>query len=274
MGIAIEVLGFRLVVMLQGSHVRRSEAWTSTLHAVETRNEIIARRLSSRRTGICRMRNFDRLCKCSGAVTMVCSSLDTSLKIPCNQLRPSLGFRNRVLGEIGPRKLHSRHWNVSIVMAGRQDAENTRTGTMNNETSEGLREELLVPSIVDESPQIMRGVPMNLAAGVGVTAAVIMMTVLGFVAKPRNDDGGGSVSDLIKRGQLRSDRGDGKSLKYEDPFNNPFVGGKGGKENSVVKMYGRLFRVAPTTLTDEKRLSHQNRRVQAYRWKRPVVFFE
>lgn len=48
---------------------------------------------------------------------------------------------------------------------------------------------------------------MNLAAGVGVTAAVIMMTALGFMAKPR-DDGGGSVSDLIKRGQLRADRGE------------------------------------------------------------------
>lgn len=48
---------------------------------------------------------------------------------------------------------------------------------------------------------------MNLAAGVGVTAAIIMMAVLGFMAKPR-DDGGGSVSDLIKRGQLRSDRGE------------------------------------------------------------------
>lgn len=39
-----------------------------------------------------------------------------------------------------------------------------------------------------------------------------------------------------------------------------------------MKMYGRLFRVAPIKLTDEKRVIHQNRRVQAYRWKRPVVF--
>lgn len=52
---------------------------------------------------------------------------------------------------------------------------------------------------------------MNLAAGVGVTAAVIMMAVLGFLAKPR-DDGGGSVSDLVKRGQLRSDRGEYVSI--------------------------------------------------------------
>jgi hypothetical protein len=47
---------------------------------------------------------------------------------------------------------------------------------------------------------------MNLAAGVGVTAAVFMMAVLGFLAKPRENQVG-SVSDLVKRGQLRSDRG-------------------------------------------------------------------
>jgi hypothetical protein len=46
---------------------------------------------------------------------------------------------------------------------------------------------------------------MNLAAGVGVTAAVFMMAVLGFLAKPRENQVG-SVSDLVKRGQLRSDR--------------------------------------------------------------------
>jgi hypothetical protein len=64
----------------------------------------------------------------------------------------------------------------------------------------------------------------------------------------------------------------GKALKYEDPFNNPLVGGKAGGENSFVRMCGKLFRLAPVTLTDEKRVSHQNRRIQAYRWKRPVVF--
>jgi hypothetical protein len=54
---------------------------------------------------------------------------------------------------------------------------------------------------------------MNLAAGVGVTAAVFLMAVLGFLAKPRENQGG-SVSDLVKRGQLRSDRG----AEYVLPF--------------------------------------------------------
>lgn len=147
-----------------------------------------------------------------------------------------------------------------IVMAGQRDS--------NEGMSENLREDVIVSSLVADAPQISRGVPMNLAAGVGVTAAVMMMAALGFMAKPRGDSEG-SVSDLIKRGQLRSDRGDGRPLKYEDPFNNPLVG---GEKNSVVRMYGKLFRVTPVTLTNEKRMSHQNRRVQAYRWKRPVVF--
>ena len=39
-----------------------------------------------------------------------------------------------------------------------------------------------------------------------------------------------------------------------------------------VKMYGKSFRLQPVTLTREKMQSHQNRRVQAYQWKRPTVF--
>jgi hypothetical protein len=39
----------------------------------------------------------------------------------------------------------------------------------------------------------------------------------------------------------------GKALKYEDPFNNPLVGGKAGGENSFVRMCGKLFRLAPVT---------------------------
>jgi hypothetical protein len=61
-----------------------------------------------------------------------------------------------------------------------------------------------------------------------------------------------------------------RTLKFEDPFNNPLV--KVGKKNPIIKMCGKLFRLAPVTLTEEKRVSHQSRRVQAYKWKRPSVF--
>lgn len=199
------------------------------------------------------------MCQCTGAMSVACPLPNLALQ-KSTQL---YSFRKRVSGEIGMKRANGRI--PCIVMAGQRD----RGG--GDGLTEDLREDVIVSSLVTEAPQISRGVPMNLAAGVGVTAAVIMMAALGFMAKPR-DDGGGSVSDLIKRGQLRADRGDGRPLKYEDPFNNPLVGGKAGGKNSVVRMYGKLFRVAPVTLTNEKRVSHQNRRVQAYRWKRPVVF--
>jgi hypothetical protein len=63
---------------------------------------------------------------------------------------------------------------------------------------------------------------MNLAAGVGVTAAVFLMAVLGFLAKPRENQGG-SVSDLVKRGQLRSDRGAEYVLPFHLSFQCSFV---------------------------------------------------
>ncbi|KAI5063285.1 hypothetical protein GOP47_0021832 [Adiantum capillus-veneris] len=96
------------------------------------------------------------------------------------------------------------------------------------------------------------------------------MAIFAVLFKP-TDRSGGSVEDLVKRGQLRSDRrSSSRPLKYEDPFNNPMV--KVGEKNAVVKMYGKAFRLQPVTLTEEKMLSHQNRRVQAYQWKRPTVF--
>lgn len=176
------------------------------------------------------------------------------------------GTRSRSIVVSGQRRVEEAQ-GVEDAQERGLDVEFQEEG-LSQRDEEGLGEERMA-SMVKQPVQAERGVPMNLAAGVGVTAAVIMMAVLGFLAKPR-DDGGGSVSDLVKRGQLRSDRGDGRPLKYEDPFNNPLV--LVGKKNPIVRMCGKLFRLAPVTLTDEKRISHQNRRIQAYRWKRPVVF--
>ncbi|KAJ7539312.1 hypothetical protein O6H91_11G086800 [Diphasiastrum complanatum] len=123
--------------------------------------------------------------------------------------------------------------------------------------------ELVAPHFFD------RGLPMGIAAGIGTVAAVFVMLVLGFWAKSTENEG--SVSDLVKRGQLRFDRkADSTPLKYDDPFNNPMV--KAGSKNPLVRMCGKIFRLAPVTLTEEKVVSHQNRRLQAYQWKRPVVF--
>lgn len=111
---------------------------------------------------------------------------------------------------------------------------------------------------------------LNRGTMILIGATLLCGAVLAVIFKP-TDRTGGSVEDLVKRGQLRSDRrSDSRPLKYEDPFNNPMV--KVGERNAVVKMYGKAFKMQPVTLTEEKMLRHQNRRVQAYQWKRPTVF--
>ncbi|CAM6113781.1 unnamed protein product [Calypogeia fissa] len=138
-----------------------------------------------------------------------------------------------------------------------------------SQTSEANSGNATLTSTSSPPSQSQGGLPVNLVAGVGITAAVLMMTLLGFMAKPSSN--GGSVADLIKRGQLRSDRGTNfKNLNYDDPFNNPLV--RMGDKNPIVKMCGKLFRLAPVTLTEEKVLKHQNRRIHAYKWRRPMVF--
>ncbi|XP_024521354.1 protein MULTIPLE CHLOROPLAST DIVISION SITE 1 [Selaginella moellendorffii] len=114
--------------------------------------------------------------------------------------------------------------------------------------------------------------PVNFAAAAGAVATVCVLLLIREFVRSRNQVGG-SVSDLIRRGQLRSDRNvrpDSRPLKYEDPFNNPLV--KIGSKNPIVRMCGKIFRLTPVTLTEEKVVSHQNRRIQAYHWRRPVVF--
>ena len=63
-----------------------------------------------------------------------------------------------------------------------------------------------------------------------------------------------------------------RPLKYDDPFNNPLV--KVGKSNSSVEMCGKVYRLAPVTLTEEQQSIHQKRRSRAYQWKRPTIFLK
>lgn len=46
------------------------------------------------------------------------------------------------------------------------------------------------------------------------------------------------------------------------------------EENSTAQMFGKVYRLAPTTLTKEQQLTHQERRARAYQWKRPKVFLK
>ena len=47
---------------------------------------------------------------------------------------------------------------------------------------------------------------------------------------------------------------------------------KVGKSNSTVEMCGKVYRLAPVTLTEEQQAIHQRRRSRAYQWKRPTMF--
>ncbi|KAK4345139.1 hypothetical protein RND71_035315 [Anisodus tanguticus] len=113
---------------------------------------------------------------------------------------------------------------------------------------------------------------LSLAIGISTIVTLLVIMVTSYVAKrSRRNRPPGSVADLVRRGQLRSDRrGITNPLKYDDPFNNPLV--KVSKSNSTVEMCGKVYRMAPVTLTKEQQAVHQKRRSRAYQWKRPTLF--
>nr|GMD33840.1 protein MULTIPLE CHLOROPLAST DIVISION SITE 1 [Ipomoea batatas]GMD43563.1 protein MULTIPLE CHLOROPLAST DIVISION SITE 1 [Ipomoea batatas] len=109
------------------------------------------------------------------------------------------------------------------------------------------------------------------AVGIFVIATLLIIAVRNHMLRKSRYSSPGTVADLVRRGQLRSDRrGISSPLKYEDPFNNPMV--KVSKSNSTVEMGGKVYRLAPVTLTREQQAIHQKRRSRAYQWKRPTLF--
>ncbi|RDY02161.1 Protein MULTIPLE CHLOROPLAST DIVISION SITE 1 [Mucuna pruriens] len=128
----------------------------------------------------------------------------------------------------------------------------------------------LVNSVTIPPFLLNRNVGSNFPIWVCVAVVVLVAMVRVRVVSTKKERPG-SVADLVRRGQLRSDRrGISRPLKYEDPFNNPFV--KVGKSNSTVEMCGKVYRLAPVTLTQEQQDTHQRRRSRAYQWKRPTIF--
>ncbi|OAY50312.1 protein MULTIPLE CHLOROPLAST DIVISION SITE 1 [Manihot esculenta] len=106
-----------------------------------------------------------------------------------------------------------------------------------------------------------------------VATAFLLIAVRVYVVRKSRYNRPGSVADLVRRGQLRSDRrGISRPLKYDDPFNNPLV--KVGKSNSTIEMCGKVYKLAPVTLTEEQQAIHQKRRSRAYQWKRPTIFLK
>lgn len=113
----------------------------------------------------------------------------------------------------------------------------------------------------------------NFAIGLCIATTLMFIVVRVYAAKKSRNSRPGSVADLVRRGQLRSDRrGISRPLEYDDPFNNPLV--KVGNSNSTVEMCGKVYRLAPVTLTTEQRATHQKRRSRAYQWKRPTTFLK
>lgn len=118
-----------------------------------------------------------------------------------------------------------------------------------------------------------KDVGINFAIRLCVATTILVVAIRVYVARKVSSSRPGSVADLVRRGQLRSDRrGISSPLKYEDPFNNPLV--KVGKSNSTVEMCGKVYRLAPVTLTKEQQAIHQKRRSRAYQWKRPTMFLK
>lgn len=46
------------------------------------------------------------------------------------------------------------------------------------------------------------------------------------------------------------------------------------KGSSTVEMCGKVYRLAPVTLTEKEQTIHQKRRSRAYQWKRPTIFLK
>ncbi|KAL0322818.1 UNVERIFIED_CONTAM: protein MULTIPLE CHLOROPLAST DIVISION SITE 1 [Sesamum angustifolium] len=132
---------------------------------------------------------------------------------------------------------------------------------------------------------------MNFAIGLCIVATMLVVVVRGYASRRSSNSRAGSVADLVRRGSLDQieeacmvltlihlilDSKDcwqnSTPLKYEDPFNNPMV--KVSKSNSTVEMCGKVYRLAPVTLTDEIQSIHQKRRSRAYQWKRPTIFLK
>ncbi|KAI0513718.1 hypothetical protein KFK09_009748 [Dendrobium nobile] len=121
---------------------------------------------------------------------------------------------------------------------------------------------------------VKRNAGSKYAVGFYIALTIVLIVAKQILSKRKIQTRHGSVAELVKRGQLRSNRrGISKlDLKYEDPFNNPQV--KIEKNNSKIEMCGKVYRLAPVTLTQEQQLTHLQRRSRAYQWKRPTIFLK
>ncbi|PQQ11227.1 protein MULTIPLE CHLOROPLAST DIVISION SITE 1 isoform X1 [Prunus yedoensis var. nudiflora] len=200
------------------------------------------------------------------------------------KLRPEFGSRNGELSWAG-RLISSQRFLLraidgSVSSSAGQDHSLRNDGVVKSKNKNGnnLKDPVgkLHGIISSFSPVVFsmrQRVGSNLAIGLCIAAAFLVIALRVYAVRKSKYNRPGSVADLVRRGQLRSDRrGISQPLKYDDPFNNPLV--KVGKGNSTVEMCGKVYRLAPVTLTKEQQAVHQKRRSRAYQWKRPTIFLK
>ncbi|KVI07677.1 hypothetical protein Ccrd_013983 [Cynara cardunculus var. scolymus] len=166
-------------------------------------------------------------------------------------LKPQLGFKERY--RIWNRKNKYRDFFV------RASGDALPSGEVNPIKDEAILEKTENNGMVVLRHQVSR-----------LQETIISLPPIVFLVRYKRS---GSVADLVRRGQLNSDRrGISKTPLYDDPFDNPLV--KISKNNLSVEMCGKVYRLAPVTLTREEQNIHQKRRSRAYQWKRPTIFLK
>ncbi|XP_051219269.1 protein MULTIPLE CHLOROPLAST DIVISION SITE 1 [Lolium perenne] len=131
----------------------------------------------------------------------------------------------------------------------------------------------LVASVPPAVVSIRKNIGLNSVAGFCFGVAFLAAVGRQIMIRTRQQDNSGSVSDLVRRGHLKSGpRGIAKPQLYNDPFNNPLV--KIDEDTSTAEVFGKEYRLAPVRLTNEQQAMHQKRRSHTYQWKRPTVYLK
>ncbi|CAH1435247.1 unnamed protein product [Lactuca virosa] len=193
------------------------------------------------------------------------------------EVRPQLGFTKRYRILKGNNKRKDFFLKASSSEDNQIKDETIISKTKNNATRVLQNQVSRLQETVISLPPIIFSIKSSphskFALGFCIAATVLIVAVRAYVARKQKYQRQGSVADLVRRGQLNSDRrGISKTPMYDDPFNNPLV--KISKNNSSVEMCGKVYRLAPVTLTREEQNIHQKRRSRAYQWKRPTIFLK
>ncbi|XP_074590804.1 protein MULTIPLE CHLOROPLAST DIVISION SITE 1 [Curcuma longa] len=203
--------------------------------------------------------------------------------LPFQSIYPQGGVPDWVLARGQWSSLRMNYRKSSRVTAIRASGEVPDSGVHDDASAPTVRKEtelekrvLSLREMVNAFPPIVPVLKETSTSkvAIGLCISVAILAIARKIMLKREDRSyQGSVADLVRRGQLRSDRrGSLKPMKYDDPFNNPYV--KIAESSSTVEMFGKVYRLAPVTLTAKEKSIHQKRRSRAYQWKRPTIFLK